>query len=298
MMRRRTENLADSLDLLLDTICNTFGAVIFISILVAILVGRSSADREQPADATATENFLHDQQQKIAEARMKLQRLSLQQQQQQALIDRLTTEASRELAAELFAASATQVALSQQRTSAVDSVNAIQAQHLQLEQQLNEQREALATASAKNKELQVQLQAATELASRTATIPRLRRTSKQGVTFMLYRTRLFRAVTPDGTIDDVDCLESVRLQTIVISPRPGAGVAVSSENDPHLRGRFDQIRQNDHFIRLFVARDSFAQFQTVKNVLIQLGYEYEVVLFSEGDAELYLSPDSVESFVQ
>ena len=66
--------------------------------------------------------------------------------------------------------------------------------------------------------------------------------------------------------------------------------------------KLDIIRQNlkksEHFVRLFVSRDSFAQFQPLKNMMIRLGYEYEIILFTEDNAELYLSPSPVKSFVQ
>ena len=40
-MSRRQRRVADSLDLLLDTICNTFGGVLFIAMLVMILANLS-----------------------------------------------------------------------------------------------------------------------------------------------------------------------------------------------------------------------------------------------------------------
>ena len=50
--RRPAENPADSLELLLDTICNTFGGVLFIALLVALLTHVPAADRPQPAEGT------------------------------------------------------------------------------------------------------------------------------------------------------------------------------------------------------------------------------------------------------
>jgi hypothetical protein len=48
--RRPAENPADSLELLLDTICNTFGGVLFIALLVALLTHVPAVDRPQPAE--------------------------------------------------------------------------------------------------------------------------------------------------------------------------------------------------------------------------------------------------------
>lgn len=44
--RRRRRASDDSLELLLDTICNTFGGIVFIAMLVAILVRETGAARE------------------------------------------------------------------------------------------------------------------------------------------------------------------------------------------------------------------------------------------------------------
>ena len=43
MRKRASSDTLDSLELLLDTICNTFGAVIFISMLLAVLVTNSAS---------------------------------------------------------------------------------------------------------------------------------------------------------------------------------------------------------------------------------------------------------------
>ena len=56
-MSRKREGPDGSLELLLDTICNTFGGVLFISILVVILLNMSSkqAETTPPTDAARAE---------------------------------------------------------------------------------------------------------------------------------------------------------------------------------------------------------------------------------------------------
>jgi hypothetical protein len=64
MSRRRRQQL-DSLELLLDTMCNTFGGIIMIALLIALL------SRDTDADANATESFrkqLEQAQRQIGEA--------------------------------------------------------------------------------------------------------------------------------------------------------------------------------------------------------------------------------------
>ncbi|MEZ6040016.1 MAG: hypothetical protein R3C20_05895 [Planctomycetaceae bacterium] len=298
MTKRRSVSQSDSLDLLLDTICNTFGAVIFISILVAILAGRSGPESNSQLEQSATETLVQECQQQIAAARIRLRQLSTQHAQQQRLIDRLTSDESRHLASQVVAVSQQHLTLSEERASRVMSVSEIQASNVEVNEQLNRQAGELARTTEVNRQLHLELSKAVELAARTATIPKVRRTTKQGVAYMLHRSKLHRATTPDGFIDDVDCIESDRLGTTVIAPRPGAGVKVTSEEDPGLKKRLIGIRKSEHFVRLFVSRDSFAQFQPLKTLFIRSGFEYEVILFSEGSAELVLAPSDIESFVQ
>ncbi len=53
MSRRQMISSDDSLELLLDTICNTFGAVIFISILASILAQNSAPESASPEETSA-----------------------------------------------------------------------------------------------------------------------------------------------------------------------------------------------------------------------------------------------------
>ncbi|MFN9041695.1 MAG: hypothetical protein ACK5YO_35735, partial [Planctomyces sp.] len=73
-MSRRRQELPDSLELLLDTICNTFGAVIFISMLLAILAeGRSPISN---ADVSAiADKMTAEQERTNAAARVHLSQL-------------------------------------------------------------------------------------------------------------------------------------------------------------------------------------------------------------------------------
>ena len=298
MSKRRSTATSDSLDLLLDTICNTFGAVIFISILVSVLVGQAVDGDDQSLGAVEAAMFVRERQENITAARARLQTLNIQFDQQNRIINSLSTDTSRELASEILQASSNQLQLSQQRVTAVDRVTTLQGESLVLTRELEQQAEELKKTQQENVELKALLERTIDHKSRTAKITRLRRTTKQSVVFMLHQQRLFRAVTPDGDIDDKDCLENMRLQTLVITPRPGAGVAVNLTNEPVVAKAFNGIRKNDHFVRLFVSRDSFAEFQPLRNLLIRLGFEYEIILFSEGKAELYLAPSETESFVQ
>jgi TolA-binding protein len=68
-MRRRQEE-DSSLELLLDTMCNTFGGVMFIAISLAVMLSMRSAVNAVPADTSAE---IRAVQQRIAELQLELE---------------------------------------------------------------------------------------------------------------------------------------------------------------------------------------------------------------------------------
>jgi hypothetical protein len=68
-MRRRQEEVS-SLELLLDTMCNTFGGVMFIAISLAVMLSMRSAVNAVPADTSAE---IRAVQQRIAELQLELE---------------------------------------------------------------------------------------------------------------------------------------------------------------------------------------------------------------------------------
>lgn len=306
-MSRRKLVIPDSLELLLDTICNTFGAVIFISILLSLLV-RESGVREGvaslPEEVSAV---IAARNQEIAQAKARQVALELQLAQQEDVLDRFASAESKGLANEILAAADNQVQLLEQKTDVVDGMTQAESQALTMEATMKQQARKLQQTQQQHKALLQEMQQATTLSSRTARIPRIRRTEKFGLAYMLHEGRLYRATTPNGEIDETDCVRTEAGGMTRIAPRANSGMAVPEESiaaqghavERHkLQAKFERIDKARQFVRLFVSRNSFAQFIAVKDALIEQGLEYEVILFSDGKAELFLSDQQQESFVQ
>ena len=77
MRRRQTQT--DSFDLFLDTICNTFGGIIFLAILVAILIQTKSVlhQPEQKDQTTHTRQEFRELQTRLTAAESSVLRLTL-----------------------------------------------------------------------------------------------------------------------------------------------------------------------------------------------------------------------------
>ena len=100
-MKRRKFIIPDSLELLLDTICNTFGAVIFISMLLSILVKEKGAAQDASGIAGEISHAIATRNQEIVEARSRQQLLARQVAQQEEVLRRFVSDDSSRIAAEL-----------------------------------------------------------------------------------------------------------------------------------------------------------------------------------------------------
>ncbi len=306
-MSRRKLVIPDSLELLLDTICNTFGAVIFISILLSLLVRDSGLREGVAALPEEVSAIIAARNQEITQARSRQAVLEIQMAQQQDVLERFASDESKQLATEILMATDSQVQLLEQKTNAVDDMTQAESQALSMEATMKQQALKLHQAQQRHKALQQELQQATTLSSRTARIPRVRRTKKFGLAYMVHDGRVYRATTPDGEIDETDCVKHEEGGTVRIAPRADGGLAVSGEavhgeaeevQRNELLAKFQRIDNERQFVRLFVSRNSFSQFIPVKDAMIEQGLEYEVILFSIGQAELFLGNQQQESFVQ
>lgn len=298
MTRRVTTDSTESLELLLDTICNTFGAVIFISMLVAVLVSQSSRQRDPAEPVEDPEVVSAMVQAEIQQAQERLRVLSGQLRQQEVVKHKFATENSLMLAGKVKQQTEQRVRFMQEKSEAIKEITESTSTSAVLQNQLLEQQAEFDAAASKNQELREDLEKQEELASRTARIPRVRKTSKQSVAFGLDDGRLIRMTTPGGTVDTADCTLTDENGGRVVRPRRGRGISVNAGPGKAIQSRFDGIDAETQFVILFVARDSFAEFVAVKDKLVEIGLEYDVRIFPEDDIEVRIGDSKRESFVQ
>jgi hypothetical protein len=302
MSRRSNSDTTDSMELLLDTVCNTFGAVIFISMLVAIMVSRSSSahSSSKPSvdPALETAQILLE----IETARDRVRVLGEQLRQQKLLRERFSTDESLALSQSIQHQTNDSVRFLQQKTAAVAEISATNSQRAGLQHQLQQQQAAFESSAAESKTLRQEMERTLETVGRTARIPQVRRTSKESVVFALDDSRLYRITTAGQTVDDTDCDRNLESGMEVLRPKPGGGVPVATNATSTaisaMTRRFDGLSASRHFVQIFVSRDSFAAFLPVKDTLVDLGLEYEVLITEDDSVELFLGQKTRDSFVQ
>lgn len=282
-MRRQNSGDISSFDLLLDTMCNTFGGVVFIALLLSILVGSTSRNTAKPAqqegpslseiEAFAEENrlLLECSQLNIAiqaiepvnvpdtiranttvkslseiqDANMNMTEELAQLTQQQQLLEREISE------------------LDESAINLTVSARDIQEQILRIKEELRQQRD--------RSTLKVRL-------------PRVRsRPGMRSVFFVIAKGRFYcindvsAPFTDQGReydLQDVDVEFGEGQAVVEIRPESGQVIRPGSEHQGKLAMALNNCNKNIEVIDFSVRRDSFAEYNYVKQIFVSRGYSY------------------------
>jgi len=308
MSRRNPISSDDSLELLLDTICNTFATVIFISMLASILARNSAPVAASIEETTKAMTETFARQRELSELQRRQQVLQQQLAQQAELLNRFGSAESVALATQIHQDSESQAQMSSQKTQAAEAIVLTERERLTLEQSIQQLLKQLDDEKRKQKQAENDLRELQTKDGHTAEVRRVHETTKFGFTFALDNGRLYSVHTsedPDADMMDLmlnrdDCEVIDTAGQTTIKPQPAAGVlirgSVSAKNDAKLKL---QGVSKKFVIRLFVAKDSFAEFLPVKEAISDLGLEYAIEIMPGEDVELFLS-DKVQNrtFVQ
>lgn len=293
-MSSRRRAPSSSLDLLLDTICNTFGGVLFIAILVVLLLqmsGKSGAN--SAVEAEEQQQFLESQAQ-LEELRARLKTLRAAEAQQESLSSDLAAGAPRELVDQLRDLRTRRNALNDQRLKHVSelsneqaNLNDLAAKQAALDQALAERRSKLAA-------IEAALGAEAEARSEEARLPSQHDTDKQEIPLLLFDGKAcfaYRADADGALIFNGDECSMSGAQREV-APLAGKGVALGAGGEnAEIAGRLKQFEISDYYIAAFVWPDSFGKFKQLRETLVQHGFEYRLVPLAAGE-KVYMGVSS------
>jgi len=301
-MPRSRDTVDASLELLLDTITNTFGSVLFITMLVAVLLrvsGQSEAERPplSKTDQARTEA-------RMAELAAEVESLK-------STLDSLPVAdpATARIEADIVAAAqetarlmADDTAVAASIVSEQEAMAALEAQvaHTQRElermlpladEQATRRREAEEGAAALAK-------AAVELDRpvdptrivQTAQLPELVETEKEQIGLLMRYGRIYVMHERSPAGERLGPNQSHFVITMrpdgrqTAKARPDAGhIADGATVNATLRQILARHPADKWVIAIVVNEDSFSQFQSVKSALVDLGYEYEPITARSGD---------------
>jgi len=305
-MRRRKAEQGASLDLLLDTVCNTFGSLIFLALLVSVLLSRTS--RTPSPEAAGTRAAVSDAE--IVRLQAKRERLEA------------AAEDVRSLLAD--ARASIDLGASKEVLQMIDELQSLQVQAQ--ENESNRVRLLMATAEAqattaatraaargaanrleqataevaqaavrldRAKRLREELSSegndtiAAGLTVEGASIaPQERKTSKREFGVLIRYGRMYlthRHLHGVQTVNTEDFLVVPGWATNEARARPAGGMALAAAGaSAEIEARLSSYPSRTWYPCLIVHPDSFDEFQVLKNWLINRGYEYRLIPTASG----------------
>ena len=302
-MSRRRAKQTSSLDLLLDTICNTFGSLVFLALLVSVLLSRTSRTPAQQSAGTRPAVSTAD----ITRLRGQLAMLEAEAQEQQEILEnyraaiehfapadtlqlieelqKVQSDADQNKAAQaklLMAAAGSQAAAARARAAAVEAGRALavaRAEAAQVESELSaakRERDGLDQDAAASKAA-----AAGVTVESTGRAPVERSTRKQEFGILLRYGRLYlihRQGANGRSINQDDFVIVPGLVANVARARPGGGLPLASADaQAGIRERFLPYPASVWYPCVIVHPDSFEDFHVLKNWMVANGYEYRLI---------------------
>ncbi|PQO28217.1 hypothetical protein [Blastopirellula marina] len=290
MRRRRRSNSADSLELLLDTICNTFGGVLFIAILVVILLrmtGESSDEEQTPS--IAPEQF-QEFQNRLTSLTREISLLQKNRSGQQRLAEKF---AEQEVRDQIITRNTLQEAFNDLAREYNQQLaeNAGQSHLIEKTRSENFQTDKdLQETQAKLEDLQREL-----VEERNSRVQKMRspvvRSSgfKSEVGVILRYGRMYvwhrynRAGTRLGLNTDEFVVVGKEGNSMITQPIPTAGIPLREDSFSRgkLQERLRQFSPRSNIIAVIVRPDSYRQFSILRDVLLNEGFEYRLMPMNE-----------------
>ena len=287
-MSRRHAAKQDSLELLLDTICNTFGGVLFIAILVVLLLqqtgtGPTTVAPPAPPLSPVEMQELTSRMELVTE---ELTRLRQNRDSQDAVVQTFAPEAIRQLLATRAAATTEQEALQSEVDQLLASNTELVARVETLAVENAAVHETLEEARARFEAAQLKLDQSRQSRTQEARMPVVRSAgAKTEIGLVLRYGRMYvwhkysEGLWRGGLNTDDFVIVSTELGGIVTRPKPNAGTALedSAASRAAVRKILKQFRPDMSILAIIVRPDSYDAFKYVRDTAIELGFEYRLM---------------------
>lgn len=280
--RRWKREEGDSLDLLLDTMCNLFGGIIFVALLVALLAGDDASKKVNPS-RSPSQDLLEREIANLEEEEQSLKQVLAEETKNGA--SKVSAEdqaAVKTLKNELEALrQALQLAsgdpsegqdLGQFLQEAKERKSNLEKEAIRLENQkksLKEEKERLAKRMA---DLKKRGEEAVEEKIQGFRFPRERASSKKPYWILLSGDEVFPVQNADSGWSYWEKYVTVRPSPNRDEIRPIAGRGLKSEKE--IRGVFSSISSASFYPVFFVAPDSFGRFRKAREIALEMGFEF------------------------
>lgn len=302
-MSRKSATSGDSLDLLLDTICNTFGGILFISMLVVILVNAASSEVTQSLPSEEDHQRLVEGRRRLSDTTVRLASLRRAARQIEQMRDRFSDPESAQVIEELQDVQGMNEAMHEARDSSLEELAAMQELINETAMENARMKAAIQVARQALQAAKSQLDAEVSLRSRTSKLPRQRRTTRQQAAFFLKGGKLcsFARIGIDGqlALNESEARVHEKDDRNFAEPVPGAGLAVRTDGSSvqAITEKISPFAKEKFFIAIVVWPDSFEHFQAVKESVVRSGHEYQLIPMAANE-QVFIGEATEESLVQ
>ncbi len=289
MARRRSKPQSSSLDLFLDTICNAFGGIMFLSILISVLLqfrgNHSAGEVDQPTISESESQLIEEQIAKLQSERTQLAATITAL--EKSMVGEDQTEVL-ELQTQLAQGEKKREQTVGQQIAMSKHLSDVEAEVREQQHGLQELDENLTVAKASLVDKTNAVDAALNSIEQKTELPKVRATSKGNLLFLMRYGKLYLVTdvtNPIGTgYYSAHVSEKTSLGVTRIKPRPNAGWDMSRPVDV---SEFERLvassPTSSTFFSCAVWPDSFEQFAVVKEALLRLGYDYQLLPVDEVD---------------
>ncbi len=278
-MTRRVSDDDDSLGLLLDTISNAFGAIVFLALAIVVMLN------QVPQLHHGIEELKHAQLElELSRVHREVDDLDQVRQFQNGKLESLEEQVPG-LLSDIQEWESTTERLRAEHERLHKTIHGNEESVTAAEQRVESLASELTAAERDRDAARMALDAKMDSRSTDARISRVRQTSKSEVGILLRYRRLYvwhrydAAGNPRGLNTDEFIVVQDHGDHTETAPRPGAGVPTGAP--AHLAGirkRLGAFDPRRHYFAIIVWPDSFDAFQQVKGAMVQSGFEYRLVL--------------------
>ena len=283
-MRKQHNQDISSFDLLLDTMCNTFGGIIFIAILMAVL-SRAASN----AKPVFQKEDIEQAQLREIEQRVEMEKLSTQISNLNVIAHRYTSEEKmieqNEVDSNLSQKELvkTNSLLQTQLAHMEGRLNTLEKDELKRRDELHELEKQVEQLQDRQTELEAARNHIEQQARRTLRMPRLHQVTDKRTVFFAIRNKKFYAIHDVSeafpAIRGYDTSEVLvesgpSVDIVELKPDSGQLIVPGTEKGGKLRQALDHLNQQKEYVNIAVYSDSYAEFNYIKNLFVQRGFEY------------------------
>jgi len=287
---KRAPDATSSFDLFLDTICNTFGGIVFIAILLAVMVQNRAlvVSEENAVGKPASAEQVRQAMASLAEVstQQKLLAISLAAMPESySTVDDTEFRQLREQQSELE--EQIEAALEAEKQASATLAGLLEANAVQREenetvpQQLEELEELVAAAGAA-------YERSLDAKQQTLRVPRVRSSQSRSMLILVQDGSVFlakKATLANQGFNTAQVSTNTRIDTgIDITPKSGTGYRLSGGDG--LQEFMQLVREADsggNSLTIAVWPDSFGQFAELRERMVQSGVFYQLWLQSPGE---------------